>query len=79
MKTVEEIKLLVNKERELLVAIRNICEEAIKSHISKNNLENSFTDSERRIIELAPRVFDGEIEFLNSNPVEYFDIYLDEM
>ena len=79
MKTIAEINLLIDKEREQLTMVKNVCENAIKIHIKKHNLENKITGSERRVLELATRVFDGEIEFLNSNPIEYYEIYLEDM
>ena len=61
-------------EFQTLVNYRNICEKAISQYAQNEN--NQLAEIEKgKILELLVRLFDSELEFLQSEPNDYFEIY----
>jgi len=61
-------------EFQKLVNYRIICENALSQFAQNEN--NQLPEIEKRkILELLERLFDRELEFLQSEPNDYFKIY----
>jgi hypothetical protein len=61
-------------EFQKLVNYRIICENALSQFAHNEN--NQLPEIERRkISEVLDRLFDSELEFLQSQPNDYFEIY----
>ena len=72
MKTKEEIDLLLQKELETIIKIREICKAEAVNHLK------SHIKGQKKALDIIERVFEGELEFLGDSPMEYYRIYLED-
>ena len=72
---IEEEK--IEQEAERLKAFRNICSEAVEYYA---NLYPYLLPEEEaeKLIKIVSRMFFAEIDYLQNNPDDYFDLYGEE-
>ncbi len=78
MKTKEEMDLLLQKELETIVKLREICKAEVVNHLKSNAHNMSHLNGQKRVLEIIERAFDDELEFLADNPMDYYHIYLED-
>lgn len=78
MKTKEEIDLLLQEELETIVKLREICKTEVVNHLKSNAHNTSCLNGQKRYLDIVERALNAEIEYLMVNPMDYYQIYLDE-
>jgi hypothetical protein len=77
--TREEIKLLLEEERKIILYAKEICESELRNKLKIDDKHESIIpNTQMRMLGLVKRVFEDELEFLESRPVDYFEIYLED-
>jgi hypothetical protein len=78
MKTQQELETAFNNEFELLVRCSLICENAIKKYYDAQVTSYGNSKDRERMMEVIKRLFESELDYLQRNPRDYFEIYNDE-
>ncbi len=72
---IEEEK--IEQEAERLEAFRNICSEAVEYYANLYPYQLPEQEAEK-LINIVSRMFFAEIDYLQKNPDDYFELYGDE-
>lgn len=79
MITREEINIIIENERKIILYAKEICELELRNKLKIDDKHESIIpNTQLRILGLVKRVFEDEIEFLDNNPLDYYEIYLED-
>ncbi len=79
MKTKEEIEQFLKKEQELILTTKFISETAVKKFFSNETVAKAYdADAQKRMLSLIERIYENELDYLFSSPIDYYGIYNEE-